>query len=103
MGKYLFVYYGSKLMVTPEEQKKSMNEWLAWFAKLGKAVVDMGAPAMPGMMVSKSGNKPIGDNPVTGYSIITADNLGPAACMAAGCPNIPEDGQVAVYELLTME
>jgi hypothetical protein len=75
---------------------------MAWFAKLGKAVVDAGAPTKPGKMVAKSGAKAIGADPVTGYSIIKADNLDAAVQMAKGYPGIPEGGQVAVYELLPM-
>ena len=46
MPNYLFVYYG---MDDDEAlQEKEMEIWTAWFDKLGKAVVDMGAPTKPG-------------------------------------------------------
>jgi len=102
MANYLFVYYGGMMAATPAEQKKSMDAWMAWFGKLGKAVVEAGAPTKPGKIVSKSGTKSISDNPVTGYSIVKADNLDAAVTMAKGCPSIPIGGQVAVYELLPM-
>ena len=102
MANYLFVYYGGMMAATPAEQKKSMEVWMAWFGKLGKAVVDGGAPTKPGKIVSKGSAKSIGANPVTGYSIIKADNLDAAVLMAKGCPSIPDGGQVAVYELLPM-
>lgn len=103
MGNYLFVYYGDMGMAaTPAEQKKSMDAWMGWFGKMGKAVVDGGSPTKPGKIVSKSGAKAISANPVTGYTIIKAANLNAAVVMAKGCPSIPEDGQVAVYEILPM-
>jgi len=103
MGNYLFVYYGDMGMAaTPAEQKKSMDAWMGWFGKMGKAVVDGGAPTKPGKIVSKSGARAISANPVTGYTIIKAANLDAAVVMAKGCPSIPEGGQVAVYELLPM-
>ena len=102
MGKYLFVYYGGMMAPTPEEQKKSMDAWMGWFGKLGKDVVDIGAPTKPGKVVGKSGTKAIGNNPVTGYSIIKADDLDTAVAKAKSCPNIADGGQVAVYELLPM-
>ncbi len=102
MANYLFVYYGGMMAATPAEQKKSMDAWMGWFGKLGKAVVEKGAPTKPGKVVSKSGAKSIRANPVTGYTVIKADNLDAAVVMAKGCPSIPEDGQVAVYELLPM-
>lgn len=102
MAKYLYVYYGGMMAGTPAEQKKSMDEWMAWFGKLGTAVVDVGAPTMPGKIAAKGSVKAIGAKPVTGYSIIKADSLDAAVAMAKGCPSIPEGGQVAVYELMPM-
>ena len=66
-------------------------------------MVDGGAPTKPGTIVSKSGANAISANPVTGYSIIQADNLDTVVDMAKGCPSIPEGGEVAVYELLPMQ
>ena len=80
MGKYLFVYYGA-WATTPAAQKKSMDAWTAWYGKLGKAVVEKGAPTMPGKIVRKSGIRAIGANPITGYSVFQADNLDAAVAM----------------------
>ena len=102
MAKYLFTFYGGMMAETPEKQQKVMGAWMGWFGKLGKAVVDMGAPTMPGKSVGKSGITDISANPVTGYSVISAENLDAATTMAKGCPSIPDGGQVAVYELVEM-
>jgi hypothetical protein len=102
MAKYLYVYYGGAMAATPAEQKKSMDTWMAWFGKLGKAVVDAGAPTKPGKMVGSSGAKAVEADPVTGYSIVSADSLDKAVDMAKSTPNIPAGGSVAVYELLPM-
>jgi hypothetical protein len=102
MANYLFVYYGGMMATTPAEQKKSMDAWMGWFGKLGKAVVDGGAPTKPGKIVSKSGAKSITDSPITGYSIIKADSLDAAVVMTKTCPIIPEGGQIAIYEVLPM-
>jgi hypothetical protein len=102
MSNYLFVYYGRMMATTPAEQKKSMDVWMEWFGKLGKAVVDGGAPTKPGKIVSKSGVKAISQNMVSGYSIIKADNLDGAVSMAKTCPIIPEGGQIGIYEVLPM-
>ena len=79
-----------------------MDAWMGWFSKLGEAVTEMGAPTIPGKMVSKGGNESISDNPITGYTIITADNLDATVDLAHGCPSIPDGGQIAVYELIAM-
>ena len=102
MANFLYVYYGGMMAATPAAQKKSMDAWMGWFKKLGKAVIDGGVPTKPGKLVGKGSAKAIGNNPVTGYSIIKADNLDAAVAIAKGCPNIPDGGQVAVYELMPM-
>lgn len=103
MRKYLFVYYQTLTATTPEEKKKSRYDWIEWFDKLGQAMVDDGAPTKPGKLVSKSDTSAVLENPITGYSIIQADNMEKAVEMAKGCPGIPDGGQVAVYETLVMQ
>jgi hypothetical protein len=102
MAKFLLVYYGGNMETDPAKAKKEMAAWLKWFGSLGKAVVDGGAPTMPGKIVSATGVKSIGARPVTGYSILQAENLDAAIALAKGCPNIGEGGQVAVYTLMPM-
>ena len=107
MAKYLFVYYGGMAeggapQATPEQQKKEMDIWTAWFEKLGKAVVEMGAPTKPGKTVSKAGARATGANAVAGYSIIKANNLGVAVNMAKSHPSISKGMKIAVYELMPM-
>jgi hypothetical protein len=102
VANYLFVYYGGMVAATPAEQKKSMDAWMAWFGKMGKAVVDIGAPTKPGKTVGRAGARATGANPVTGYSIIKADSLDAAVDMAKGSPGIKEGGKIAVYEILPM-
>lgn len=102
MAKYLFVYYGGMTATTPAAKKKSMDAWNAWFGKLGKAVIDMGAPTRPGKIVGKGGARDIGADSVTGYTVIKADNLDAAVAMARTGPNITEGGRIAVYEIMAM-
>jgi hypothetical protein len=98
MEKYLFVYYGGKMAGTPAEQKKSMDAWMGWFAKQGKAVVDAGNPTMPGKLVTKAGVKAISGTPVTGYSIFSAESLDAAVAIAKSSPQI-DGGDIAVYTI----
>ena len=44
MPKFLFVYHGGGMPDTPEEGEKMMAAWNAWYADMGSAVVDGGAP-----------------------------------------------------------
>jgi hypothetical protein len=102
MKKYLFVYYGGMSGGTPAEQEKSMKAWTDWFGRMGKAVVDMGAPTAPAKKVSKTGVRAIGANPLTGYTVIQAATVGRAVTLAKDCPIIGEGGSIAVYEALPM-
>jgi hypothetical protein len=102
MANYLFVYYGGAMAATPAEQKKSMDAWTAWFQKMGKSLVDMGAPTKPGKMISKSGAKTITSDPVTGWSVVKADNMDAAVNLAKGSPQLSSGGQIGVYEVLPM-
>ena len=101
--KFLLVYYGGKMAQTPKETEKSMATWMKWFGSMGKALVDAGAPTMPGKVISSAGNKAgtVGE-PVTGYSIIKAESLDSAVNMAKNAPLIAEGGKVAVYSLVDL-
>jgi hypothetical protein len=107
MANYLFVYYGGMAeggpsAVAPEEYQREMEIWTAWFQKLGKAVVEMGAPTKPGKTVTKAGARATGANAVAGYSIVKANNLGAAVKMAKSHPDISKGMKIAVYELMPM-
>lgn len=104
MANYLFVYYGGNMAATPAEQQKSMDEWNKWFSSLGKAAVDIGAPTMPGKIVSsRQVTSRFGANPVTGYSIVKADSIDAAVDMAKSCPMVMDgSGRIAVYNVVAM-
>ncbi len=102
MPKFVFAYHGGKPPESPEEGEKVMAAWNAWFQTLGSAVVDGGAPVGASKTVSAGGVADGGGaNPLSGYSIVNADNLDAAIEMAKGCP-ILEAGTVEVAEALDM-
>jgi hypothetical protein len=102
MAKFLYIYYGGNMETDPKKQKESMDAWMKWFKDLGKAVVDAGNPTMPGKMLAKTGSKSISGDPITGYSIVTAENLEAALKMAKGSPQLTAGGQIAVYSIKEM-
>ena len=74
-------------------------QWEEWFAALGDAVVDWGSPFGPSATVSPGGAVAgSGTSALTGYSIITADDLDAATAAAKGCPVLQAGGSVEVYE-----
>ena len=102
MPKFVFAYHGGKPPESPEEGEKVMAAWGAWFETLGSAVVDGGAPVGVSKTVSASGvTDGGGANPLSGYSIVSADNIDAAVEMAKGCP-ILDGGSVEVAEAMDM-
>jgi len=101
MANFVLLYSGGSMAESEAEQAAIMQAWVAWFDKLGSAVVDAGNPFTPAAKsIAQDGT--VSDGPVgtlaTGYSIIKADSLGAAVEMAKGCPNLQGGGQITVYE-----
>jgi hypothetical protein len=102
--KFLLVYYGGKMESDPKKAQEMTGAWMKWFQDMGAAVVDSGAPTTPGKTVSgKTAKKGVTGDPVTGYSILQAENLDRAVEMAKKSPHIAAEGQIAVYELMPMD
>lgn len=103
MKKFIVLYSGGKAPTTPQEGEASMKVWTAWFGRLGKAVVETGAPFAGSKTVSSSGAQegPSG-NVSNGYSLLQADDLSGAARLVKDCPVIAEGGKVHVFDLAEM-
>ena len=99
MGTYVLAYRGGGVPETDADQKAVMEAWTGWFTQLGSAVVDGGNPFGPSKTVEASGSPSDGGaSSLTGYSILSADDLDGAAEMAKGCPVLTSGGTVEVYE-----
>ncbi|MCG6857876.1 MAG: hypothetical protein LJE67_07400 [Salaquimonas sp.] len=104
MPKFIFAYHGGKAPQTPEEGKQIMDAWIAWFGKLGPAVIDGGNPCgMSKTVTAKGVENNGGANPVSGYSLISAPDMDAAVEIARGCPMVADgSGSVEVAEALEM-
>jgi len=103
MANFLLVYTGGGgIPATDAERKKVLDDWGAWFGKLGPAVVDPGNPIGPkAKSVSSDGSMHDGGVGPTasGYSILKADSLSKAVEMAKACPVLRSAGaKISVYE-----
>ena len=99
MANYVLAYTGGGMPETDEEQAAVMAAWGAWYEGLGAAVVDAGNPFGPSASIA--GDASVtggGTSGLTGYSILTADNLDSAVEMAKGCPMLDGGGAIEVYE-----
>ena len=96
MGKYLFVYHGGNEPETEAEMKEVMDAWGNWLGGMGAAVIDGGNPVgksttvHPDSSVTADG----GANPVSGYSLIEADNDADAIAKAKACPILASGGSI---------
>lgn len=65
-----------------------MARWKAWINDLGDAVVGPGTPLGMSKTVSSDGvTNDGGPNPLSGFSIIEADDMNAALKTAKGCPS----------------
>jgi len=97
MAKFVLAYKGGGMAQTDEEREAAMQAWGAWFGALGSAVVDAGNPFSSSKAVGGNGTSGL-----TGYSILSADDLDAAAKHAEGCPILSNGGSVEVYEVLEL-
>ena len=104
MAKYVFAYHGGGHPTNPDEVKKVMDDWGAWFGSLGSAVVDGGNAVGKSSTVKSDGSLVDGggSNPVTGYSLIEASGLADAHKKAKGCPILKVGGTIEIAQAMDM-
>ena len=101
MPNYLLAYHGGGMPQSEEEAKKVMAAWEKWMQTNGPAIVDGGNPVGRAVTIATSGgvSEGAGANPVSGYSIIKADNMDAAVAIAKGCPILGEgNGSIELCE-----
>ncbi len=89
--------------MSPEEMKKGMEPWLAWFQKYKKEFVDTGTQLINGVNVAKNSVSK-GITQVTGYAILQAENLDAVKALLADGPyfNMMPGGSAEVLEMVQM-
>lgn len=104
MPNFLLTYSGGTGMPETEaEQAEVMAAWGAWYEQLGEAVVDGGAPLGETKSIRPDGSvSETPANALTGYTIISADDLDQAVGRAEGCPILKDGGVVDVGTAIDM-
>jgi hypothetical protein len=104
MSKYLFVFHGGKPPTNPEDIKKTMDAWGAWYGSMGSAVIDGGNPVGKSSTVMPDGSLVThgGANPASGYSLIEASSLEDAHKKAKGCPILKSGGSIEIAQTMDM-
>jgi hypothetical protein len=107
MMKFMVLYMApvsaeAQMNVSPEEMKKGMEPWNAWYKKCGKAILDMGTPLGKGLCVDKKGSSK-GKTQVTGYSIVQAKDMDAAKAMLADHPHLMmPKASIEILEMMSM-
>ena len=109
MPKYLLAYHQNEgsaggMPEGEEEMAAMMNAWETWYGGMGDKVVDGGNPIAFAKTIASDGSVSDGGgvSPLTGYTLINADNIDAAVEMAKGCPVLNNEGSVEVAEAIDM-
>jgi hypothetical protein len=104
MTKYLLVFHGGGMPTSEEEAAAVTDAWMSWYGEMGAAVVDGGDPVGHAHTISSDGSVADGGgaNPVTGYAVISADDMDGAVAMAKRSPHLTYGGSVEVCELFSV-
>ena len=103
MSEFILAYHGGTMPESPEEGAKIMEKWNGWIEKSGSSMVNPGSPVGMSKTVSPSGvTNDGGSNPLSGYSIVKADDIDGAIAVAKTCPHLEYGGTIEVAELLQM-
>ena len=103
MSSYFFGYHGGNKPASPEEGAKHMAKWKVRVGDLGDAMVNPGTPFGMSKTVSSGGVADNGgSNPMSGFSIVTADSMDAALEIAKGCPFLDTGGNIEVAEAMQM-
>ena len=104
MAKFVLAYHGGAHPDSPEEVKKVMDAWGAWFGSMGAAVIDGGNPVGQTSTIKSDGSLVAGSggNPATGYSLIEASSLQDAHKKAKACPLLKAGGSIEIAQAMDM-
>ncbi len=101
MPNYVLTYHGGsgEMPTDPAEIEKTMEAWGAWYGTIGAALVDGGAPFGEHGSVGGSG---VPAPTLSGYTIVTADDMDGAKKIAGGCPVLEGGATVQISQAIDM-
>ncbi|WP_164116403.1 YciI family protein [Sphingorhabdus sp. Alg239-R122] len=104
MSKFVLVYHGGKTSMSPEEGQQHMVEWMAWMESLGDTVVDRGLAVGKSSTVSSAAVEDNGgSNPISGFTVLEADDLDAAIAMTKKSPHLDIGGTIEIAQAMDME
>lgn len=94
MKNYLVVYHAPAEALAAsanqsiEDMQKGMEPWMAWAAKCGDQLVDLGQPLGGGQKLYPDGTSNPSARDVCGYSILSAHSMDEAKTLLQGHPHL---------------
>jgi hypothetical protein len=102
MSNYVITYYGFPRFERPEDGNAYMSNWRAWMGEVGEAMINPGTPMSSGKTLSAEGvSDTARGEPLTGFSIVSAESLDAAVALALGCPHLAH-GTIDVAQAMDM-
>lgn len=105
MPQYVLTYHGEMSMedmpTDPEAVQAVMAQWGEWYASMGDALVDGGAPFSVSTAVDANGDT-AAPGKLTGYTIVNAADMAAAAEIAKGSPVVANGHTVQISECIDM-
>lgn len=99
MPRFLVTYHGSNMPHDAESMAKARDAFMHWAGKVGRALVDPGAPISASRTVSVKGTKDgLADEPFNGWSVIEAADMNAAVKLLADHPFIGRGGVLQINE-----
>jgi hypothetical protein len=108
MPKFLILYVSEKpteqqMNASPEDIKKGMEPWNAWFKRQGTAIIDQGNPTGEPFALNKKGATKAHTHLVTGYSIVEAKDIEKAKTMVIDHPHLNQSKtSIEILEIMPM-
>ena len=90
--------------VTPEQREAGMKVWMDWKDALGDKLIEMGSPLMPGHEMTTDKTLSTSNSEISGYSIITAEDINHAKELLKGHPHFgwAEGCKIEIHEFAEM-
>ena len=102
MPRYLLAYHGGHVDDSLEGRKRVMAEFGRWFAELGPRLIDPGNPVARAVTIDAgSVREGGGANPVSGYTVIEADDMQTAIELVKRGPIVQGGRTVEIAETTT--
>ncbi len=108
MKKFLILYISEKpaeqqMNASPEDIKKGMEPWNAWFKEQGSAILDQGNPTGKAFALNKKGVTKAHADKVTGYSIVESIDINQVKAMVISSPHLNQPKtSIDILEIMPM-